>query len=164
MEIDGNTTAPVRISGIRFQEAGHYIFLKITQTSEHGEPDRVWTAPIWFEAPATPPPGLSSGIRIVELVPDPAGRDEDNESITLQNTGNTSVSLNGWAVRDLSGNRWDLSSGGTISGGQQKRILRNRQPMSLNNEGDTIELLNANGQVAQTVAYGSAAQDQVIRP
>jgi hypothetical protein len=36
--------------------------------------------------------------------------------------------------------------------------------MSLNKGGDTIELLNAMGRVIQTISYGSAGENEVIRP
>jgi hypothetical protein len=163
VEIQGDTTAPVKINGVRFERPGQYVLLKITQTTEHGTPDRAWTAPVWFEGTAARPPSATDSIRIVRLLPNPAGPDDEKESVTVRNTGTDPVSLAGWSLRDLAGTKWDLNSVGTINGGEEKTVRRNRQPMSLNNEGDTIELLNATGRVVQTVNYGPVGVDEVVR-
>src|SRR5215510_212600 len=106
VEVEGNTATPFKIDGVRYQQPGQYVFLKITQTSEHGEPDRVWTAPVWFEGPTTQPPSATDTIRIVRLLPNPTGPDDENESVTIQNSGNDPVSLVGWTLRDLAGAQW----------------------------------------------------------
>jgi hypothetical protein len=39
------------LTGVRYRGNGHYLFLKIRQTSPSGaNANRVWTAPVWFEA------------------------------------------------------------------------------------------------------------------
>jgi lamin tail-like protein len=164
-QVNGDTAGFMKLDGIRYREPGQYVFLKITQTSEHGEADRVWTAPVWLEGPGavTPPaPVQGGGLRIVRLLPDPEGSDEENESITLRNTGNASMSLAGWSLRDLSGKTWSLDGVGTIAAGDEREVKRNGQPMSLNNDGDTIELLDPQQRRIQTVRYGAVSRGEVV--
>jgi hypothetical protein len=164
VEIEGDTVAPVKIEGVRYERPGQYVFLKIIQTPEHGQQDRAWTAPVWFDGPVAVPPTATDTIRIVELLPNPSGRDEENESVTLKNVGTDPVSLNAWLLRDLSGAMWTLNAAGILNGGQEKTVKRNFQPMSLNNEGDTVQLLNPAGRVVQTVSFGPVGVNEIVRP
>lgn len=165
-EFQGNTDTPLKLGGIRYKTPGQFVLLKITQTAEHGEPDRAWTAPVWFEdgAAAAPAAFQGGGVRIVGLVPDPEGRDDQNESVTLRNSGIAAVPLAGWTLRDMAGQKWSLGSLGTLNAGQDKTITRDGQPMSLNNDGDTIELLDQEGTAVQTVTYGKVRPNETVRP
>lgn len=166
-EVTGNQVQPLALEGIRFEQAGEYVLLRITQIGEeddeHRIDDQVWTAPIWFE-----PSGLHlheqalAKVRIVSLLPDPAGDDFINEQITLKNLGNTPVSLTGWQARDLAGNIWTLDAAGHLAPGETRPIVRDGQPMSLNNGGDEIELVAPDGSVAQSVAYSRVDTDEVV--
>jgi hypothetical protein len=163
-EIEGDTASPVKLEGVRFEKPGQFVLLKITQTSEHGPADRAWTAPVWFEPSSARPPAAADPIRIVALLPNPAGRDDEEESVTIRNASSIPVGLAGWTLRDTSGQLWTLDRVGTVGAGEERVVKRARQPMTLNNDGDTIELLNPAGRVVQTVTYGAVSQDQVIRP
>src|SRR5262245_17459129 len=72
------------------------------------------------------------------------------------------VSMAGWKLRDLSGKTWALDSIGTLQPGQQKSIKRNGQAMAMNNNGDTIELLNPSGLVIQTVTYQKVKKEKSL--
>jgi hypothetical protein len=74
------------------------------------------------------------------------------------------VSLVGWTVRDVAGMTWTLDSLGFLNGGQEKTIKRIGQPMSLNNDGDTIELVNHLGRTVQTVTYDPVGEGDVVTP
>jgi hypothetical protein len=157
---------PALLEGIRYSAPGEFVLLKVTQFSsdEHGEDDRAWTAPIWFEAGASPlrsPVALR--LRIARLVPNPPGDDELNEEVTIRNEGPSAVSLEGWRLRDLADNLWSAEAV-ILQAGQERVLRRNRQPLSLNNGGDRLELLDPSGAVADMIEYGPVAEGQSISP
>lgn len=166
-ELTGNQAIPVSLEGIRLEAFGEYVLLRITQLSnqdeDHAENDRLWTAPIWFESLAfhrhrDEQPKL----RIVKLLPDPQGDDLIGEQITLKNSGQAALDMAGWRVRDLAGNVWMLDGLIELLPGEEKTMLRNGQPMSLNNGGDEIELVAPDGTVLQTMAYGAVTTNQEV--
>lgn len=81
--------------------------------------------------------------------------------MTLRNAGVEAVSLNGWRLEDLSGRIWSL--GGIIEPGDEKTFRSERQPMALNNDGDTVKLVSPDGIVIAEETYGRAAPGEVIR-
>lgn len=166
--IEGNTNGRFALDGVLADGPGQFVMLRITQTSrqegdeEHEETeDRAWTAPIWFE-PTAPQPVAVPLIKVVDLLPNPVGDDAVSEDVRLRNEGPAPVNLAGWQLRDLAGNVWILS--GTIGAGQIIPAVRNRQPMSLNNEGDVIEVVMPNGTVVDVVHYGQAVEGARMAP
>ena len=163
----GNQPVPVSLEGIRFEKAGEYVLLRITQYSDededHVSEDRVWTAPIWFEEHAFHAP-LSSQpmVRMTALLPDPVGDDFTEERVSLKNTGNAPVNLTAWKLRDLAENSWPLDGLGTLAPGAEVSIKRNGQPMALNNGGDTVELVAPDGTVVQTFGYGKVSAGEEV--
>jgi beta-lactamase superfamily II metal-dependent hydrolase len=97
-------------------------------------------------APTTP-----LTIAIQSLLPNPAGDDEQLEEVTLRNPGPTGVALAGWTLRDRSGLVWNLS--GTVTSGGSLTIKRGGQPMSLNNGGDEITLIDSSNVERDRFAY-----------
>jgi hypothetical protein len=159
-----------RLDGVNFTKPGAYVLLRITQygamddADHEREDDRAWTAPVWFEFADLPvPPAAAPGLRIASLIPNPAGDDSLNEQIVLRNDGALPVLLDGWIVRDLAQNTWRLD-GVTADANATVTIKRAGQRMSMNNAGDTIELVSPGGSVVQTVTYGPAAPGQVVTP
>jgi exonuclease III len=110
-----------------------------------------------------PPPNPAGSVRIVKLLPDPSGDDRDNEKVWVKNTGAAPVSLSGWKLRDKGGATWDLAPLGTLAPGQTKEIQRSGGAMSLNNDGDTIELLDSSAVVVHTVTYEPTGRDQEVQ-
>lgn len=163
----GNQATPVPLEGVRFEAASEYVLLRITQYSDedddHVEEDRAWTAPIWFEdhAQHVAASGLPL-LRIVSLVPDPSGDDFIEERATLVNNGTAALNLAGWKLRDLAQNVWPLDGLGALGPGAQATIKRGGAPMSLNNGGDTVELVAPNGTVVQTLEYGRVGDNEVV--
>ena len=166
-EVIGDQVQPLALEGIRFEQPGEYVLLRITQLGEeddeHRIDDQVWTAPIWFE-PASlhqQVEGLPR-VRMTSLTPDPDGDDFQNARITLKNSGAAPVSLAGWQVRDLAGNVWTLDALVSLAPSETKTVVRSGQPMSLNNGGDEIELVAPDGTVAQSISYGKVGSGEVI--
>ena len=162
-ELDGDTNGAVPLEGVVFQGPGQFILIKVIQSSDDNDDDRAWTAPIWFGGGAANI-ATSSGLRILSLLPNPAGRDEDDESVTLRNNSNGPINLSRWSLRDLSGQRWALTAQGSLNANTDITIKRNGQPMSLNNNGDTIELLDPNENVVQVLRYGQVRENEEVRP
>jgi hypothetical protein len=164
--LNGNTPGRAPLEGIPADGPGQFVLLKITQSSaergdeEHEEQeDRLWTAPIWYESSA-PASIASVAVTMARLLPNPAGDEVRNETVTLTNAGSVAVSLAGWQVRDASGNVWTL--GGQILPGADLTILRNGQPMSLNNDGDVVELIDGSGRTIDAGRYGRAPEGRQI--
>lgn len=166
--LHGNTNGPHRLDGVRFTGPGDYVLVRVTQygVGEHAETDRAWTAPVWFEfatpVAAAPTLALAPSIRIVAVLANPAGDDALNEQVTLRNLGTAPISLAGWQVRDLAGRIWTLAGAGTLPPGQEVTVRRDGQEMALNNDGDTVELLDASGAVLQRFTYAKAGEDQLV--
>ena len=70
------------------------------------------------------------------------------------------MSLTGWTLRDRAGRSWVLDSLGAMAPGEEKAIQRGGQPMAMNNTGDSIDLLDADGQVVDSVTYGVVAEGE----
>lgn len=177
-EFVGNQPAAVRLEGIRFTTEGQYVFLRITQQAdevsadagsenddEHPLEDTLWTAPIWFESGHFHDPGeRSRSIVIASMLPDPPGDDLSGEAITVRNTALAAVDMTGWQARDLAGNIWQLDGLGPLAPGQEKTLLRDGQPMSLNNNGDQVELVAPDGTVVQLITYGTVEEGEAVVP
>lgn len=180
-ELSGDQPVAVRLEGIRFEESGEYVFLRITQTGaeiaeggtgtdsgsgeqdDHLVDDTLWTAPIWFEPANFHDDGeVPTPFRMTAMIPDPAGDDLMNEQITFRNNGAAPASSVGWQVRDLAGNIWVLDGLGQFSSHEEKALVRAGQPMALNNNGDRIELVAPGGKVVQTFSYDRAATGEVL--
>lgn len=55
---------------------------------------------------------------------------------------------------------WNLS--GTVDPGQRTEFRRNGQSMALNNNGDTVELLDATGNIVDFVKYEETSEGEGI--
>ena len=100
-------------------------------------------------------------VRITELVPNPTGDDKLMESVTLQNTGTQSVSLDNWALRDRWGLKWTL--GGILVAGESRTILRSGQPMDLDDGGDEIRLQDNSNRLVHRVSYGQTTEGATVQ-
>ena len=97
--------------------------------------------------------GLQGTVVIESLLPDPTGDDAQDEEVVLHNRSTGAVALAGWLLRDASGKVWALAGAGTLAAGQSVTIRRGGMPMSLNNGGDEIVLLDAAGAEQDHVHY-----------
>ena len=89
-------------------------------------------------------------LRILSLLPNPKGKDAGNEQVTLVNTSKKAVSLRGWSLRDKEKNVYGLS--GSIAANGRRVITMKSNSMPLNNDGDTIMLVQGNTS-RHTVSY-----------
>jgi competence protein ComEC len=158
---DGGNVAPEFIADSEQGEADGTILVTVSEdaasfTVSYGATSKSFDvkAPA---APATAPaPAVVTGGRVViaKLLPDPtAGPDRQAERVTLRNTGTTGVDLNDWFLRGGNGRVWSLSSLAAVGAGQSATILRKGMPMSLDNDGGSVALVDAAGQVVDSVSY-----------
>jgi len=86
------------------------------------------------------------------------------ESVRITNRSNTAIPLDGWRIGDSTATGfWPLTAAdGSVSPGQSVTVIRTTRPMSLNNNGDTIRLLNPAGDVIDTETYPGAASGELI--
>jgi hypothetical protein len=83
-----------------------------------------------------------NGIVIEKLMVDPVGSDATQEYVIIKNKTSSPVTLSGWTLRDASGRIWVLDGSDQFHPNQSLKVQRNGMPMSLNNDGDIVTLLN----------------------
>ena len=99
-------------------------------------------------------------MKIVRLVPNPAGDETQDESVTIRNGTGNAIDLTGWTLRDRANRAWALS--GTLAAGAEATFRREGQAMALNNGGDRVELRDAMGVIKDSVTYTRAHEGEVI--
>jgi endonuclease YncB( thermonuclease family) len=100
--------------------------------------------------PEQPPVQIGSGdVRIIAALINPEGEDRGHETVTLLNTTNAQVALQGWVLADGSG-RQPLA--GSIAPGEAMRVVA-AGSVQLSNTRDTITLRDPSGQIVHQVSY-----------
>jgi endonuclease YncB( thermonuclease family) len=105
---------------------------------------------VLMEPPVATEPARAGSVRIVAALVDPVQTNErGHETVTLLNTSETGIVLNGWRLADNSGR---LILSGQLGAGETIRV-----PLSgavrLSNTRDTISLLDAQGSLVDQVSY-----------
>jgi len=95
-----------------------------------------------------------------EVLPNPVGKDVDGEWIKLINTGEENINLSGWAIKDAGGSAYSLST--SLPGGVEAIFEYSLTGITLNNNGDTLNLLNDAGEIVDTLVYSAASDDEII--
>lgn len=103
-------------------------------------------------------------VRVVEILPNPVGSDDNREEVTLRNFDTVPISLNNWRLRDQSGgvNFAFGPSAGTIGAGELKTITHNGAAV-LNNSGESLVLADETGETIQSFSYTTADEGQVFK-
>lgn len=101
---------------------------------------------------------------IFSLLPDPVGSDRDLEEVTLRSNHTAAIDMTGWLLRDESGRVWSLSSMGTIEPDATRTIRRGGMAMSLDNDGDRIQLISPTGVVSDELVYSAVAAGVLVQP
>jgi signal peptidase len=106
---------------------------------------------------ATPSPNLV----INEFLPNPntTTTPPGKEWVEIFNPGLNSVNLTGWSLEDDSSHNKDVSSLGTIGPGEF-RVYENAEGW-LNNDGDTVNLKDANKNIIDSHTYTGSIRDNV---
>ncbi|MDC0144436.1 UvrD-helicase domain-containing protein [Verrucomicrobia bacterium] len=99
--------------------------------------------------------GQAGEVRIGRILPNPEGRnDKDREIITLVNTLNAPVVLTGWILKDKDEYEKISLTGVIPPKGEITKIIKtgSKYPL-LNNKGDTISLVDAQGTLQDKQSY-----------
>lgn len=98
-------------------------------------------------------------LSVIKLLPDPIGDEETDESITLENTGDDPVCLDGWTIGDAS-KTYKLA--GTLSGHLRLELPRSATKIALNNtSSEEVLLTNPAGEVINKISYETAIENSV---
>ena len=95
-----------------------------------------------------------------EVLPNPAGDDALGEWIKLVNTGESDVDVSGWTIKDAGGKAYILST--TILPRTEIVLGKTVTGISLNNNGETITLIDGSGVVVDTLSYKTASDEEII--
>lgn len=97
---------------------------------------------------------VAKPVFITGLLPNPTGVDAGNETVTLKNSTNASIALDGWVLKDKGQKTLSLD-GKTIDAGEELVITipQGDGIVTLTNTGDTISLLDPTGAVVSRVTY-----------
>jgi len=101
--------------------------------------------------PGAPAP---TGIKIVALLPNPAGPDDGKEEVTIGNFQTTDLNLTGFTLRDKANNTFPLA--GMVPALGKLTIVMTSNSMPLNNNGDEVTLLDPQGTPKDKVSYTAA--------
>lgn len=106
----------------------------------------------------------SDDILVNEWLPNPAGDDAAGEFIELTNVGNESVSLAGWKIDDEEGGSspYTIPAGVSIAAGGFLMLEREETKLALNNDGDTVRLIDPAGKVVSTFTYEDSVDEGVV--
>ncbi len=94
---------------------------------------------------------VSNGVSIIALLPNPAGKDAGHEKVILSNSTKTILDLDGWKLIDKAGNVFLLS--GKIGPGLSLEVTMTDPTMPLNNDGDTVTLVDRDKIARSRVNY-----------
>ena len=96
---------------------------------------------------------MTGALRIAALLPNPKGKDVNNEQVLLVNLSNIPVSLRGWSLWDKKQHDYTLS--GSIPAYGRIIITLRGKDFPMNNDGDTI-ILKQGSKVKHKVSYTEA--------
>lgn len=99
-------------------------------------------------------------LQLSELFPDPASPQTDtaDEFIEIYNPNSFSVDLSGWKLHDEAGAEFIIKSK-SVEPNSRLAVFITESKITLNNSGDSVQLINPNGQVvSETANYGPAEE------
>lgn len=113
--------------------------------------------PLGSEEPVAPVTQSALAPVITEFLPDPEGTD-DAEWVELYNPATVALQLSGWKLDDIEGGSSPhvFGSDAIIPAGGYLVVLRSESGLSLNNDGDSVRIIDPLGVIRDTVSYSKA--------
>lgn len=99
--------------------------------------------------PSSPP-----RISLSEVLPDPAGRDQESEFIELRNLEDNDIDLSGWSIKDAGGKIFTIHAVRIPSHGQWS-FLYAESKIVLNNEGESLTLSDPSGATVDEISFNA---------
>ena len=107
-------------------------------------------------------PSYSDNIVINEFLPNPSGSDSENEFIELRNQSSEAIDLSSWQLDDKAdggSSPYTIPVGTSISGKGIKAFSRSDTKIALNNSGDSVRLIDPNGDEKTKASYDETVPD-----
>jgi len=103
-----------------------------------------------------------SGIIINEILPSPEGPDTEEEWIEVFNQNNFEVDLSNWQITDIEGKTTTFTflAGTKITSNGFLVLSRPTTKITLNNDGDGLNLIQPDGKIIDSVTYEKAPRAQ----
>ncbi|TSC92768.1 MAG: Uncharacterized protein CEN89_470 [Candidatus Berkelbacteria bacterium Licking1014_7] len=103
----------------------------------------------------------SQAIYISEILPNPIGKDEDGEFIEIYNSSNFIIDLSGWALDDEigAGSNQYIFKDTIILPKSFLYILRSQNNIILNNDRDSVNLIDPDGKVVSSINYSATGKE-----
>lgn len=103
-----------------------------------------------------------ANIVINEILPSPTGSDSEEEWIEILNQNNFAIGLFNWQITDTVGKTtvYIFPQDTTLSAKQFLVLKRPASKITLNNSGDSLKLIQPDGQVIDEVMYEKAPQGE----
>jgi hypothetical protein len=99
---------------------------------------------------------------ISEFLPNPVGKDAEGEWLKLLNNEEKEINLSGWRLKDASGKTYTFGNQ-KISAGESLILDYKTTKISLNNDGETLFLFDAGGNLIDKIEYiGSAPEGKIF--
>lgn len=99
-------------------------------------------------------------LELTALLPDPIGKDAEEEWIEVGNPGPEAVSGDGWSLVDKSGKTFILK--GYWAPGEMRRLGVRETKISLNNTDEELRLIAPDGRTVQKITYARVGEGEVI--
>lgn len=103
----------------------------------------------------------SDQVFLTELLPSCEGADEDCEYVELFNNDDRTINMTGWSLTDTK-KIYKFEEGVFIDARDYLVVRRDKSGITLNNDADTIYLMDPGGQIIAGVEYGQAPSDQAF--
>lgn len=99
-----------------------------------------------------------NGVIFSEILPSPKGPDETEEWIEIFNKNDLEVSLSGWKIKDTAGGikTYVFPENSKINARGYFVLKRTDSKITLNNDGDGLELIKPNNIVADKITFGKS--------
>ncbi len=109
-----------------------------------------------------PPVSYSAGVIINEVLPSPEGPDADNEWIELFNQNDFAVDLSGWKISDTEGRTktYVFPEKTNIKAQSFFLLYRTESKITLNNNGDGLNLSQPDNNIIDSVDWGKTVKNQ----
>ena len=104
----------------------------------------------------------SLDIMFSEILPSPEGPDSENEFIEIFNNNDFDIDLNGWKIKDSIGSitTYTFPINTIIKSKSYLVVLRPETSITLNNDADSLDLIQPNNAIIDTVSYEKAPRAQ----
>lgn len=101
----------------------------------------------------------STKIKINEVMPNPAGSDNEDEFIELKNDGSETVNLKNWSLGDSTSKKYKITQG-SVKPGDFIVFKRSMTGIALNNTGgDEVKLYSTSDSLVDSIKYTGSADE-----